>query len=323
MIPPLVLLALLITTAAITLASELELCPLPHDAAARYARDLALPHVKPETFEGIVVRRGLEYAARGDRSMKLDLYLPPQAEENKVPCVVVIRGGGFKAADRSGFAPLAAYFAANGFAAACIDYRGRPNHEFIDTIADTKAAVCCIRAAGSLYGIDTDRIAAFGQSAGGHLALMLAVSADLPELEGHGGRQEVSSRVQAAVSWSGVFDFVSRLKEGGHQKKDREKKRRTIGEWVGEPFDVASEKWRTASPFYHLSPGAAPALFVHCKGDPVAPVEQSLQMHKSLRRHAPTSRLLLLDGTRHGISRIPELNRKAWAATFEFLTDVL
>ena len=81
MIPPLLLFALLTTTAAITLASDMEVRPLPHDTATRYARELNLPHVKPQTFEGIAVRRGLEYAARGDRPMTLDLYLPPKADE--------------------------------------------------------------------------------------------------------------------------------------------------------------------------------------------------------------------------------------------------
>ncbi|MES2694925.1 MAG: alpha/beta hydrolase [Verrucomicrobiota bacterium] len=306
-----------LTTALHAASPAAALAPLPAKQAATYAKDTALPGVNADTFASIVVARGIEYARYGDRALVLDLYLP--AERTKaVPCVMVIAGGGFLAQDTKRFAATAAYLASRGFAAACIAYRGTPDDTFIATIHDTKAAVRWVRANAAAYNIAPARIGAIGQSAGAHLVTMLAVSGDVAEFEGKGGNPTQSSRIQAGVSLAGVFDFISRLKDGGHEKHALAEKRKTNGAWVGVPFSETSEEWKRASTTSYVTKDDAPVLFVHCHGDVVAPLPQSEQMYAALKPFAPHSKLILYDGGGHGILRAKGINVKMWEEAIAF-----
>ncbi len=136
----------------------------------------------------------------------MDLFLP-ETSRRPVPCVIVIQGGGFRAQERGRFRPFAVYLAGHGFAAAMIDYRGRPDHEYQSTIADTRTAVRYIRKISKNYNIDPDRIGAMGRSAGATLAVLLAVTGGVEEFPGDEDRfQQFSVRIQAAVAYAGVYD---------------------------------------------------------------------------------------------------------------------
>lgn len=303
-------------------AGAAALAPLSQKDATAYAKATAMPSVTAATFAGIAVARDLTYARYGDTSLALDLYLP--AERAKlVPCVLVIAGGGFLAQDTSRFAATAAYLATRGFATACIAYRGAPKDTFVATIHDTKAAVRWVRANAGEYGIAPEKIGAIGQSAGAHLATMLAVSGGVAELEGAGGNPGQSSRIQAAVSLAGVFDFVSRLKDGGHEKRALAEKRKTNGAWVGVPFSETSEEWKRASTTSYVTPDDAPVLFVHCRGDVVAPLPQSEQMYAALKPASPRSKLILYDGGGHAVLRSAGINVKMWEEAVAFLSAEL
>ncbi len=290
--------------------------------AAAYAKATALPGVTAATFSGISVARDLTYARYGATSLALDLYLPADRSQ-PLPCVLVIAGGGFLAQDSARFAATAAYLATRGFAAACIAYRGAPKDTFVATIHDTKAAVRWVRAHGARYGIAPQKIGVIGQSAGAHLATMLAVSGGVEALEGTGGNADQSSRIQAAVSLAGVFDFISRLKDGGHEKRALAEKRRTNGAWVGVPFSETSEEWKRASTTSYVTPDDAPVLFVHCHGDVVAPLAQSEQMYAALKPASPRSRLILYEGGGHGVLRAAGINVKMWEEAVAFFSAEL
>jgi acetyl esterase/lipase len=298
--------------------------PLTIDEAQACADGVALPGVTAERFSNVAVQRDLEYARYGDQALLLDLYLPTD-RKGPMPCVVVIVGGGFRAQGKDRFGPIAAYLATNGYTAPCISYRGTPEHTYLATIHDSKAAVRWVRANASRYGIHPDRIAAMGQSAGAHLATMLAVSGGVAELEGDGGHADQSSRIQAAVSLAGVFNFISRLKDGGQQPPGKllETKRRTNGEWVGEQFSETSAAWRQASPITHLSADDAPVLLVHCRADGTVPFAQSEEMYAAMHPLSPATRLVIYDGGGHGVTRAKGINERMWDETLKFLGETL
>jgi pectinesterase len=272
--------------------------------------------------EDVGVYRGLEYARYGEEALQLDLYVPADVHD-EVPCIVAIAGGGFRPASKERFARPAARLAREGFAAACIEYRGAPRDPFPAAVYDTKAAVRFIRAHANRYGIDGGRIGAFGQSAGGHLAVMLGVTGGVGELEGDGGNPGVSSRIQAAVSFAGVFNFISRLKEGGHQKANLETKRETNGLWVGEPFSPTSDRWREASPYFYVSEDDPPVLFVHCKPDNVVPYEQSKEMYEAMKSLSMGHRFVLYDDGGHNVRGHPAIGPGAWGEAVAFFRQNL
>ena len=202
-------------------------------------------------------------------------------------------------------------------------YRGAPDDTFLATLHDTQDAVRWVRTHARKFNLDPTHIGAIGQSAGGHLAAMLAVSADASALHGPPGTDPAAARIQAAVSLAGVFDFISRLKDGGHQKKAIAEKRRTNGAWIGEPFSPTSRAWRDASPLNHISPGDAPVLLLHCRGDDTAPFEQSVQMFEALRPTSLRSKLVLYDGGGHNMLRVRGTNEKLWTETLAFFQATL
>jgi acetyl esterase/lipase len=279
--------------------------------------------LEPEAVsETVLIHRGLDYAEHAGGSLQLDLYVPKDAS-GAVPCIIVVPGGGFRTTTKEKFADVAEKLAGSGFAAASIGYRGAPKDPFPAAVYDSKAAVRYLRANAGRFALDPDRFGAFGQSAGGHLAVMLAVSGGIEDLEGDGGNAGVSSRVQAAVSYAGVFDFITRLRDGGHQKDNLAKKRTTNGAWVGESFSPESATWKAASPFYYISKDDPPLLLVHCKDDKVAPFEQSVQMHEGTKAVRPESRLLLFDRGGHGIRNAVPVGELAWRETVKFFRETL
>lgn len=270
--------------------------------------------------EAVSVYRDVEFARYGERGLALDLYVPRTAT-GPVPCIVVIAGGGFRPQQQQRFGETARAFAEAGFAAASISYRGRPDNPFPAAVHDAKAAVRFVRARATDFGIDPARIGAFGQSAGGHLAAMLAVT-DEKELEGEGGHGDTSSAVQAAVAFAGVFDFIERFRET-NTAENKPEKRQTNGEWIGEPYSPESPRWRLASPFHHVTPGDAPMLLVHCKDDQTVAWTQSQRMFDAIEAVVPACRLLLFDEGGHGIRSSAKVKDRAWNDTLEFFRETL
>jgi pectinesterase len=206
----------------------------------------------PDTVK---VERDIVYAKYGDREVLLDLYLPKQPASAKIPCIVVIHGGGWRSGDKTRFAAQAAYLADKGFAAACIGYRLLPEVTFPAPIVDCKAAVRWVRANASKYGIDADRIGATGGSAGGHLTAMLATSYKAKELEGDGGNAGVSSRVQAAVAMATPANMSA------------------FGQRNGQAIDP--KLIALISPVTHVDKDSAPILLLHGTKDTLVPMAQS------------------------------------------------
>lgn len=277
----------------------------------------------PEVVSPLVdVYRGLDFAAVPGGSVQLDLFVPHGAA-GPVPVIVVVPGGGFRAQGKDKFGKEAARLAEDGFAAASIGYRGAPDDTFRSTVSDCKAAVRYVRANAARFGLDGDRIGAFGQSAGGHLIQFLAVTGDDPAFEGNGGNAGVSSRIQAAVSYAGVADFIARLVEGGEDMANVEAKRKSNGLWIGEKFSPDSAEWKAASPINHITSDDPPMLLVHGTNDQTVSYHQSELMYEAMKPVCPATELLLLEGCGHGIRTSKVGGEEAWAAMIAFFTRYL
>lgn len=239
------------------------------------------------------VHKSLVYSD-ADESLKLDLFLPRVTAE-PVPCVVVIQGGGFLAQDGQKFRPFAEHLAKNGFAAALVAYRGRPDHTYPDTIADIKASVRFIRKVSGDYRIASDKIGATGRSAGATLAALLAVTANDETLEGKGGHPEFSGRIQAAVGISGVYDFVARFVSEDQKalQPNWKVKKKTNGEWVGPPFSSGNNDWIQASATNHIDAEDPPLLLIHSKNDTTVPWLQSQNFYDAMKAVGMGSEIMI------------------------------
>ena len=163
------------------------------------------------------IHRDIAYANVGGRDLLLDLYLPDDAT-SPTPVVLFIHGGGWAGGSHSGVPGYVREILDDDIAIASVGYRlttedgewGSASVTFPAQIHDVKAAVRYLRANASSYNLDGLRVGAWGPSAGGHLAAMLATSVDAPWLEGNvGAHTAVSSAITAAVDYYGPSDLMN------------------------------------------------------------------------------------------------------------------
>lgn len=188
---------------------QLHLAVPPGSGVVRYRDDIATE---------VEITTGLTFGQAADltgtmKILKLDMYEPKGDTVTKRPAIVWVHGGSFKTGSRtsSEIVDQAKVFAKKGFVNVSIDYRLSPQgcvpfgSQCIDAINqayhDAQAAVRWLRANATTYGIDTDRIAVAGTSAGGITAYNVAYGSEKP---GHSGNPGYSSKVRAAVSLSGA-----------------------------------------------------------------------------------------------------------------------
>src|ERR1700733_15126523 len=155
------------------------------------AQDAPLPPPL-ETSRGTRLLTGVPYAARpGSPPGEIDVGLPLDSED-PAPAVLFLHGGGWRAGSRHLAGPafrgvLPSPFeqvARAGLAGASADYRLSGEAIWPAQLHDVKAAVRWLRARAGELGIDGERIAAWGESAGGPPAARLGLTPGDPALEG-------------------------------------------------------------------------------------------------------------------------------------------
>ncbi len=141
----------------------------------------------------------LTFSKIGEKSLTLDLYLPENCSE-KVPVVVWIHGGGWRSGNKN--SPEGLWLVQHGFAVASISYRLSSEAIWPAQIDDCRAAIRFLRANAETYGLNSEKFAVWGSSAGGLLASLLGTS-DEKIKETH------SSKIQAVINWFGPTDLLT------------------------------------------------------------------------------------------------------------------
>ena len=238
---------------------------------------------------------GLEYARPDGRSLHLDLYLPRDIPE-PYPLVVWIHGGGWIEGDRS-MNYTVRRLDGRGFAFAAIDHRKAHEVSFPDPLLDCRAAIRWLRFNGDNFGLDTECIGVWGESSGGHLALLLGLSAgdehlDPPEQGG------VSSDVQAVCSWFAPTDLLNPgavMNLGDHDAPGS-----PLYHLLNGPLNERVRLAALASPVSHIRGDAPPVLLVHGREDDIVSYRQSMRLDELLRGAGAESELMLIEGAGHG-----------------------
>jgi len=255
--------------------------------------------------DGTVIHTDVAYVSGGHPRQKLDLYLPPAS--GPLPLVVFIHGGAFKMGDKADRPPLE--LVAAGYAVAAINYRLSQHALFPAQIEDCKAAVRWLRAHAPEYGLDSDRFAAYGPSAGGHLAAMLGTSGHVSAFD-VGEHLDVASRVQAVIDFFGPTDFLQmdahRLPDGMlHDPPDSPESL-----LVGGAIQERPERVARANPVTYVTADAPPFLIVHGDRDPLVPHHQSVLLAEALIRAGAFVSFYTVKGGGHGRfddPRVPQL----------------
>jgi acetyl esterase/lipase len=238
--------------------------------------------------------RTVTYCVEGGQSLAMTLFIPGTAGDSH-PVVLEVHGGGWQHGGRllslSGSGAATDLIAA-GFVVASIDYRLAPANPWPDQIVDTKCAVRYLRAHASDLGIDPNRIAALGTSAGGQLVSLLGTTGT-STLWDEGPFPEESSAVNAVVDEFGPAD----LGATGWPVDSVAMIHRVFGAAPG----TASLVLTQASPLVSVAPGDPPFLIVQGTDDQVVPVSQSERFAAQLRRDHVPVQIVLVAGGRHGL----------------------
>ena len=242
---------------------------------------MALPAIfDPET----VKRKYLDIQYGSLPEQKLDVYLPDEGE-GPFPLIIYVHGGGWRMGNkREGALPCIIDALKYGYAIIAVDYRLAPAVKFPEFLFDVKTAVRWARANAGTYCFDPERFGMIGDSAGGHIALMVGFTAGHPEYEGEQyGWEGFSSAVQAVVDMYGPVildaDRSAFLKETGVPPiflgNEPQEEEDGLDPLVGIAFTADKNMLRLISPDRYVHKDIPPVLIQHGEKDAIVPVQNS------------------------------------------------
>jgi acetyl esterase/lipase len=254
----------------------------------------------------------LEYGRFGNESLRLDLYLPEG--QGPFPLIVWIHGGGWASGDKD-LSPNSPQIRQTnrGYAVASINYRLSHQAKFPAQIEDCKAAVRWLRAHAGQYKLDPARIAAWGASAGGHLAALLGTSGDMSALEGS-GNPGYSSRLNAVVDWFGPTDLLKMAADSlpfPCNVIDHDAPFSPESLLIGCAIQTCPDKTQLANPIRYVSADDPPFLIMHGTRDCLVGPPQSQRLRDALAAAGVSVILKLIEQAGHGGSEFDDAeNRK-------------
>jgi acetyl esterase/lipase len=209
------------------------------------------------------------------RAEKMDAYLPAAEFPRPLPAILMIHGGGWRQGDKAEkrTAEICSTLAQKGFAVFSanyllnVGYRDEQNKLHLTEVAwpqnlhDCKSALRFLRKEATRFGIDPARIGVMGTSAGGHLAMLLAATADEAEFNQHGLYTEQSNAVSCVISLFGIADLQGKR----------------LTPFTGSKYSPSERAVleKAASPVTYLKSTTAPFFLAHGTADKVIPVEES------------------------------------------------
>ncbi len=255
--------------------SAAALAPAVTAAGTLPARAAALPIVPRARPAGFGVAKGIVYGEVDGEHLLLDVYQPSEREDSR-PAVLLFHPGGFSDGDRTWMDEFARGLADAEYVAFTVGYRlfagfdGR--NQWPAPLDDAQRAVRWARANAAEYGIDPERIAAFGYSAGAALAAQLGArdtrdNAD-PALAGY------ASRAACVIAIAPETDLAISAADPLSVSVDPA--------FLGGTSDEAPDAYRDFSVLTHVDGESAPVLVLHSPQDTWTSVEHSRRLVEAL-----------------------------------------
>lgn len=244
----------------------------------------ATPQSDSETFS---VEENVLYATVEGTELHLDVYKPAGASTGLRPAAVLIHGGGWASLNKSTMHSMGAFLARSGFVCFSVDYRllqGTQNR-WPAQLDDVQRAVRWVRANADKYGVNPQRIGAFGHSAGGQLAALLGMMETRDNSDST--LAKYSSKVQAVVDVSGPTDFT----------REHDSEGKFLDDFFGTSYSSHPEVWRQASPALQVAKDDAPFLIFQGTQDEDVPMTQPQELYEKLQAAGvPVSFIKVNDG---------------------------
>ena len=272
----------------------------------------------------IEVESDIVYKTVVGEKLALDLYRVQGQKYVHAPLVVWIHGGGYVKGSKEGAVKhnaqlMVPLLMEHGYLVASLNYRfvEIKGPKLIDCTIDCMDALRFLVKSSARFGLDPARMVSIGSSAGGGLALMMALAQE-GDLPGDPELAKYPAHACAAVSWFGVTDFLKDKREASRSE-----------EHFAALFDAAQagdRQYETASPVWHMRrrTDRVPVLLVHGDGDRTVPFQQSVWMKTEADRLAWPVEFIPIKNMRHGFQatgtgEITPPLAEIWKRTLDFI----
>ncbi|ANH84103.1 hypothetical protein A8C56_20670 [Niabella ginsenosidivorans] len=241
----------------------------------------------------------ITYKTTDATQLKMKIYYPADYKKGaKYPAIIFFFGGGWAEGTMDQFKNQALFFASKGMIAITPDYRvkSRQGTTPFESVKDGRSAIRYLRGHSAALGIDPDKIAAAGGSAGGHIA----AAADLTQIDEATDDLHINARPDLLA----LFNPVLNNGPGNYG------------------YDLFKDRFREISPFHNIKKGAAPAIIFLGTRDKLVPVAIAKQYQQKMQEVGSRCDLLLYEGQGHGFFNYNR-GSKYYNETLEQLTRFL
>jgi acetyl esterase/lipase len=245
----------------------------------------------------------------------LDLYIPQVPGEQELPLLIWTSGSAwFSDNGKAGAAAIAEEFNSRGYAVAGVSVRSSFQVKFPGQLFDIRAAIRWLRSHAADYGIDPDRIAIMGNSSGGWVSAIAAMTSDIARLDGEPDVGGVSSAVQASVPFFPPTAFL-RMDQQTLEQKERyglpflpvivhDAPFSPESNLIGCPIQTCPEATEAANPITYVNGLEPPIHVLHGTFDPLLPPGQSEALYEALEAAGSEASFTLVDGAGHSVDDI-------------------
>ena len=262
---------------------------------------LLIGHTLLAADEKPVPTRQVVYKTVGDVSLNLHVFEPSgHKPTDKRPAIVFFFGGGWVGGSPSQFYPHCAYLASRGMVAMAAEYRIKSKHGTtpFECVKDGKSAIRWIRSSAGKLGIDPNKVAAGGGSAGGHVA---AATGTVPGLnEGHEDTR-VSAVPEALVLFNPVYDNGPK----------------------GYGYDRVKDRFKDISPLHNIDEKTPPAIVFLGTKDKLIPVATADAFKNKMESAGVRSELMLFENAGHGFFNFGRDGGVAYRKTVRAMDEFL
>jgi acetyl esterase/lipase len=258
------------------------------------------------------------------QELKMDVWQPADQAQASHAALVYVYGGGFESGTREQWAAYFQHLTSQGITVFSMDYRlSTPTDPSWDKAGgDVKCAVGWVHQNADRYGIDTERVAISGGSAGGNLALLAAYStSSTSESDAVPASCAVEdTSVRAVVDFYGPTDLVN-LYEGTPSTPVKA----SLVQYLGGTPATQPDRYSTLSPINYVDENSPPTLIIQGLRDTGVQSEESINLAKSLDEAGVANELLLLPDTEHAFDAAfgSFANQTAQARISHFLQEHL
>jgi acetyl esterase/lipase len=229
-----------------------------------------------------------------DRIEKMDAYIPALPAKGLWPAVLLIHGGGWRIGDKANARELniATHLTAQGYAVFSINYLLNTDESVAwpTNFTDCKAALRYLKQRASEFGVDPNRVAIMGGSAGGHLAMLVGATAGGAGLESLGLPTDYDDTVRC------IIDFY-----GPHDVRGRRAK-----VFAGRTEAETMANAEMASPVIYFGSATPPIFIAHGTADAIVPVETSRELVEILKQRGIEHEYVEIPGAPHTFHLQPQ-----------------